>query len=265
MNRIYLSTVVCLFIASACTAAAQHGRQIQVLQLPQEARNQSRQPADHVVSIHYGGKLSASRKISVRIFHEPLSDLIDKMPRQTPRGQCVVYNQGAVYPVDHGFDRELRIGDLEYFFSAYPFQYKQTLTLVFEEGDDPSSSGPLYLEKSAVQSYFANAVELTLDATENIKAGWKQDAARELATSHPPSPGFFGKLFGASPVAAAVTNKSYEPAPPPPAAQPVHLEPDCQRVKLIPYSAQADNTTATDGALEALAPVAMRESVTCGE
>ncbi len=268
MSRTHVAATSLLFIAAGCAAAAQGAAQIQVLQMPESAKHQPRQSADRVVSIHYEGRLSASRSIWVRVFREPLSDLVDKYPRQTPAGHCVVYTHVALFRVDHGYDRELRIGDLEDFFSMARFQYDQTLTMVFEEGVDPSTSGPLYLEKSAVPAYFANAVTVQLTASDAIDGRWKQDAAREVAANHPPSGGFFDRLFGVKPVAAAGRAVGPMPGaapPPPPMAEPDYLMPHCQTVRPVPYEARGDTGTSPEGALEALAPAVLRASGTCGE
>ena len=265
MNRICASAACLLLIASAYTAAAQAGQQIHVLAIPESAREQPSQLADQVVSIHYEGRISASRSIWVRVFREPLSELVNDYPRQTKARHCVVYTHSVLLRVDHEYAGELRVGDLENFFKAAPFQYNQTLTLVFEEGVDPSSNGPLYLDnKMAVHDYFANAVTVPLTSTPHIEQGWKDQAAHELAASQPPKEGFWDRLFGVKQVLAA-DKPAPAPVSPPPTPQPAYIEPHCQTVKTIPFVAQADNAAAPDPTLEALAPVALLvESGACG-
>jgi hypothetical protein len=252
MNRIRLSAVTALIAATVHIAAAQGRPQIQVLKMPSVAQTLPVQLAEGTLSVHYNGRLDPSRTIWVRVFRDPLPDLINKYPRETPKGRCVVYTHAVRFRVENEHDQELRIADLVDFFQMAKFQDQQTLTLVFEEGDDPESNGPLRLEKEAVSSYFNNAVQMPLKAPDAMKVEWDSGFLRSLGSIR------IRRVYAAE-----------QPQPsPPPASPPLPSKvdmPPCQTVKMIPYTPLPTRASIGKTSLDALAPVAIREYQNCGQ
>jgi hypothetical protein len=268
MKRFSLTAVTVLIVAVAHFAAAQGRPQIKVLQvspigqsLPVQA-----QLAEGLLSVHYDGRLDPSRVIWVRVFRDPLDDLINKYLRNTPKDRCVVYAHTVRYRVDHGFDRELRIPDLVGFFQNDK-EREQTLTLVFEEGNDPESSGPLRLEKDAVLPYFANAVQMKLIAPDEMAKQWdREKESARAAKNDAGMTGLLGRLFSLRVIKVyAAEQPQMEPPPSSSPLDPMLSKPPCQIVKLIPYSPLPTRTSLDKPSLFALAPVAEREYQNCGQ
>jgi len=270
MNRIRLSAVTALIAATVHIAAAQGRPQIQVLKMPSVAQTLPVQLAEGTLSVHYNGRLDPSRTIWVRVFRDPLPDLINKYPRETPKGRCVVYTHAVRFRVENEHDQELRIADLVDFFQMAKFQDQQTLTLVFEEGDDPESNGPLRLEKEAVSSYFNNAVQMPLKAPDAMKVEWDRERQQALESKNEAGAtilsGFLRSL-GSIRIRRVYAAEQPQPSPPP-ASPPLPSKvdmPPCQTVKMIPYTPLPTRASIGKTSLDALAPVAIREYQNCGQ
>jgi hypothetical protein len=262
MNRFRLSATIALILFGAVATEAQVTLQIQVLQPPSSIHVLPAQLAEGTLSVHYDGRLNRTRTIWVRVFRDSLNDLRSKYPRETEAGRCVVYAHAARFRVDHAFDRELRISDLVGFFQTASFHERQTLTLVFEEGDDPASNGPLRLEKGAVAGYFSNAIEMPLIAPDDMKVQWDREAQRLADAQKPEKSSIWARLSVGKKVYAG---ERQQPAPPPPTPIPANVVlPPCQKVKLISYTPLANIPMETN-MLEALAPAGVRESRACGD
>ena len=249
--------------AGVPSVMAQAKPQIQVLQMPPEMQALPVTKAEGLLSVHFDGHVAPGRTIYVRVFRDPLDQLLKQQPRNA--GECVVYTHASRFRVDHSFDRELRLTDLITFFRAAAFQNRQVLTLVFEEGDDPESNGPLRLQAGSVADYFRNAVQMTLLATDDIKAQWdvaEQRAEQQMAEMNK-QPSAWDRLFGQK---AAAKQQISPPKPQPaPISAKVFLPP-CQKVSLIKFTPlAAQNTPAQAGLLEALGPVAVRGDDVCSQ
>ncbi len=253
------------FAAAALSAQVKPTPQIQVLQLDSTpgVRNLPSQHAEGILSVRFDGHLTPGRNLYVRVFRDKLADLINTYPRQTQGNKCVLYTHASRFRVSVGSDHQLRMDDLLGFYMNATNIPNQTLTLVFEEGDDPDANGPLHLDKSAVADYFANAVVMPLLVTQNIQTQWAA-LNRQLDEAHrtwlAAQNGGHG-WFGSKPVQAAET-----PSVPTPAAVPapdkIFFQP-CQVVKLIP-SARPQGVASADSAVpEALSPIAIRQTRPC--
>lgn len=258
--KCYRVLIATFAVAATACALAQSPSQILVLQEPVANQTLPVQRAEGILSVHYDGRLSATRAIWVRVFRDSLNDLTTKYPSETPQGKCVIYAHAARFHVDHGFDRELRISDLVSFFQAALFQERQTLTLVFEEGDDPDSNGPLRLEKNAIADYFRNAVVMPLIAPDEMKKQWDQEAVQ--LDAHRDDRGFLERMFGPKKVYAS--ERSPQPASTP-IVVPVKISPPCQKLKILPYVSLPLNASMNSKTQEALAPFGIRENQECGE
>ena len=273
-----ISFRLCAFVSLAAFAftgaAAQSGGSVKILQLPAGFGPKSAIVAERPLMVAYNGKLDPARKIYVRVFRDSLQALTDAYPRATPRGQCVVYAHTARFPVLHGSDGQLRINDVVDFFANATGQRKQEMTLVFEEGEDANSGGPLRLYKNDVARYFANAMPMTLLASDITIDAWdrKQSGgmqAASIATAKKPWWPFSATVVHASsapsaaPVPVSHVDVVMSSAGPTPAAPaPVTV---CERLTILPFvpMKMANDNAGTQP--EILAPVAESNVKTCSE
>lgn len=262
MSQFRLSATIALILFAVAATKAQSNAQIQVLQPPSSIQVLPAQLAEGILSVHYDGHLDRKRTIWVRVFRDSLNDLKFRYPRETEAGKCVVYSHAVRFRVDHAFDQELRMTDLVGFFQTATFHDRQTLTLVFEEGDDPNSNGPLRLEREAVIDYFSNAIEMPLIAPDDMKIQWDREAQRLDDMQKTEKSSIWAALLGQKKVYAG---ERQQPAPPPLTPMPTNASlPPCQRVKLISYIPLVANMP-MENKLEVLAPVEVRESQVCGQ
>jgi hypothetical protein len=269
-RQVYLAAYAALSLGCAAAARGQASGRVQILEVPDGAVSTTAVLARAPLLVSYKGKLDSSRKIYVRVFRDTLKDLTQTYPNQTPNGQCVLYAHTSRFPVDHAGDGQLQIDDLVDFIANDRGNPKQVITLVFEEGEDTESGGPLRLSKGkkGVDAYFAHAQVMTLTAPPEITESWDEAAKQQQSTQQAESTPWW-KFWAVPAVKAAPVT----PPPPPPVAQPgptpqklsSYLLTHCETVTAAPF---VPMKMASDGAAlnpQALEPIGVRVLRECGE
>ncbi|HUB51649.1 MAG TPA: hypothetical protein VL986_05860 [Terracidiphilus sp.] len=254
-----LSCLVLLILAvSSLVSHAQTGDSIRILAVPEGARNPTQQVAEMPLHIPYPGRIDRSRSIFVRVFSGSPEDQIKRLPRDLRVGDCVLYTSSGRFPAHFDGNGALRIDEVVDFFNLNIGHSTQILTLVFEEGDDGSSPGPLKLSRDSVKTYFANAMKLPLLVSDREQRIWDEQIAklkRQEKEQQSARGGGFFSWFRPTPVQAAEASVSTSP-PTSPANHSSVVNGPCDQVLVLPFVRSAANADIADSEISPLSPVA---------
>jgi hypothetical protein len=205
--------------------------------------------------VSYNGGLPGVDQIYVRVFRGSKDYLMHAVPRMTAAKDCALYTGTQLYPVS----REggvLRMDGLAEFFALQTGAYEQTFTLVFESGYGNVSDGELMLSKTdkGVSTYFAHAIEWTLNAPSDVVDAWnakaKADQHQQPAENKPAS---WWNPFAAKPVSAAAGPSNAGAAKPAAPAPVQRRADDCQIVAVYPKRPGGQSANDVDAPLLAYA------------
>jgi len=271
VNKSLRTAIFGLSFCAAAGAVAQSGSTVRILAVPEGMQMVSLHKAVKPFLLPYGGRVDSSRKLYARVFRQSLKELTVDIPQHTPKGQCVVYGDNVRLPAYADNSGMLRMDDLVDYFALDEGQEVQQMTLVFEEDDDPRANGALYLDKSAVDKYFANAMQVPVSAPTEMSRQWALNATarqeQQAALTHRGKSRHWSSLLAAFTVSAA----TLEPAP---AAKPVVATApvpalilrDCQKVRVIQFQPLQDATqNRQPGREQAFEPYAERTSSGCAQ
>jgi hypothetical protein len=247
-----------ILAASSLVSHAQVGDSIRILAVPEGARNPTQHVAEMPLHVPYPGQIDRNRKIFVRVFRGSPEDQVKKLPHDLRVGNCVLYTSSGRFPAHFDGDGALRIDDIVDFFNVYVGHATQVLTLVFEEGEDSSSPGPLKLSRDGVKTYFANAMKLTLLVSDREQRIWDVQIAQWKKQEKEEQSARGGGLFGwfkPTPVQAAETSAST--SQPSSQANPSSVVTGpCDRVSVLPFVRAAVSRDIGDTEISPLSPVA---------